>query len=67
MSFYWGKTCHVSIKKHQGNAGNYTEDLFASTKTRQLFKKSCEKNHEFKKVEVRQIITVGVFFKYNTL
>lgn len=42
MSFYWGKTCHVSIKKHQGNAGNYTEDLFASTKTRQLFKKSCE-------------------------
>lgn len=39
MSFYWGKTCHVSIKKHQGNAGNYTEDLFASTKTKQLFKK----------------------------
>lgn len=39
MSFYWGKTCHVSIKKHQGNVGDYTEDLFASTKTRQLFKK----------------------------
>lgn len=50
MSFYWGKTCHVSIKKHQGNAGNYTEDLFASTKTRQLFLKSWNKITNSKKL-----------------